>query len=526
MENKRTVLWRMASTGVLAALLGLAAAQQTAQFTGRIADSRGGRALAAAVIVSDAAGETIEIEGDHPHAQYLQKRWCYADGQFRLPSGVRGANIEIRRGLETLPLRQPIDAGASEQTFGLERWIEMRDGGYLSGDSHVHLLTPAQCHLQMRAEDVAVLNLLVGDFTNDTATFSGKLDAVSTPDHSVYVGQEFRDWQQGHLCLLGLRKLIEPIQPFGGIFQKTANRHLHLATAAREARAQGAVVNWAHFGNLPGTESPIDIALGLIDAVELITYDDPTGPPPHWEPWRMERPAGLPPLPLLPGLDLYYHYLNAGFRLPLAAGTDKMSEGIPVGSSRFYARVGKDQTYAAWLKALQAGNGFITNGPLVTFEADGQESGAAVEFHEPRTVTARATAQSIHPFTRLQIIVNGEAAATSAAPTRSAAGIYEAKIEARIDLDDSAWVAARVSEPSREGKLILPRDLTVFAHSNPVYFLRDGAKVRRQESIDHLMLYLRYSDRWFRTAARFETESTRQEAIQAAEQALEYYRSL
>jgi hypothetical protein len=526
MENKRTLQWRIASTGVLAVLLGLAAAQQAARFTGRIVDSRSGRALAAAVIVQNAAGETVEIEGEHPHAHYLQKRWCYADGQFVLPAGVRGATVEIRRGLEILPIRQPLDTASSEQTFRLDRWIEMRDRGFLSGDSHVHLLTPAQCHLQMRAEDVAVLNLLVGDFTNDIDTFSGKLDAVSSLDASVYVGQEFRDWQQGHLCLLGLRKLIEPIQPFGGIFQKTTNRHLHLAPAAREARAQGAVVNWAHFGNLPGTESPIDIALGLIDAVELITYDDPTGPPPHWEPWRMERPADLPPLPLLPGLELYYHYLNAGFRLPLAAGTDKMSEGIPVGSSRFYARVGNVQTYAAWLKALQAGNGFITNGPLLTFEADGRESGAVVEFHDSRTVTARATAQSIHPFTRLQIIVNGEAAATSTAPARNSKGIYEAKVEARIDLDHSVWVAARVSEPDREGKLILPRDLTVFAHSDPVYFLRDGAKVRRQESIDHLMLYLRYSDRWFRTAARFETESTRREAIQAAEQALEYYRSL
>lgn len=524
--QKRTILWRSASTCVLIGLLSLAAAQETARFVGRIVDGQSGQPLAAAIVLKNADGKTIEIDGEHPHTHYLEQRWCYADGQFSLAGDARDLSIEIRRGLETLPIRKAIDSGAAEQTFRLERWINMADRGYLSGDSHVHMLSTAQCHLQMRAEDLAVLNLLVGDFTNDIDSFSGRLDPVSTPGHSVYVGQEFRDWQQGHITLLRLRKLVEPLRPFGGIFNEKTYRHLHLAPAASEARAQGAVVTWAHFDNLPGTESPIDIALGLIDAVELITYDDPTGPPPHWEPWRMERPTGLPALPVLPGIELYYHYLNAGFRLPVAAGTDKMSEGIPVGSSRFYANVGKEQTFDAWLAGLKAGNGFITNGPLLTFEVEGRESGEVIDFHEPRTVTARATARSIHPFTRLQIVVNGEAAATNAAPTRDAAGIYEAKIETRIDLDRSAWVAARVSEPNREGKLILPRDLTVFAHSNPVYFLKDGAKVRVQESIDHLLLYMRYSGHWFRTAARFESEPKKQQAVQAAEQAMEFYRSL
>ena len=42
-------------------------------------------------------------------------------------------------------------------------------------------------------------------------------------------------------------------------------------------------------------------------------------------------------------MDLYYQYLNAGFHLPIGAGTDKMGEGIPVGSNRLYARYGRAQ---------------------------------------------------------------------------------------------------------------------------------------------------------------------------------------
>ena len=57
-----------------------------------------------------------------------------------------------------------------------------------------------------------------------------------------------------------------------------------MARILKEARGQSGVTTWAHFCNLPGAESPIDIALGFVDAVDLITYDDQTGLPSHWGP--------------------------------------------------------------------------------------------------------------------------------------------------------------------------------------------------------------------------------------------------
>ena len=36
----------------------------------------------------------------------------------------------------------------------------------------------------------------------------------------------------------------------------------------------------------------------------------------------------------------YYRYLNCGYRLPLVGGTDKMSNDVPIGLYRTYARVG------------------------------------------------------------------------------------------------------------------------------------------------------------------------------------------
>jgi len=540
-EKRRRIVLRSAGISVLIALIAHAMVESSTRFVGRIIDDKTGQPVAARIVVTDAKGQSVEIAGEHDHVQYLQKRWCYVDGGFEAPGSGQELKVEIRRGLETIPLLETVHSTAGEQTFRLRRWVNTRDEGYMNGDTHVHYLTQNQCHLEMRAEDLEVLNLLSSDFTKDRNKFTGELDAASTPGNWLWVGQEFRDWQQGHLNLLRLRRLIEPFQPFGGAFRGTSERHLLLIPAARETRAQGGTVTWAHFTDMPGAESPIAIAMGVIDALDMITSSDPLVVGTHWEPWGMtaailqrgqpnreplmEQPADLPRLPALPGVDLYYQYLNAGFRIPLASGTDKMGDDIPVGSSRVYVKVLGKHSYDAWLAGLKAGNGFITNGPILTFEADGHGSGEVVRFSRSKTVRASATARSILPFTRLQIIVNGEAVASSGEPTRDQRGVYEAKLEAQIPLEASSWVAARVAEPNRQGKTIMPSRMTVFAHANPIYFLKDGAKVRVQEAIDYLRLYLRYSERWFQTRAKFDPEA-KQQALDEVRWAIDYYSKL
>ena len=39
----------------------------------------------------------------------------------------------------------------------------------------------------------------------------------------------------------------------------------------------------------------------------------------------------------------------------MASGTDKMSDRIPVGSSRLYVRAGPERTFDAWIEGLKAG---------------------------------------------------------------------------------------------------------------------------------------------------------------------------
>ena len=220
---------------------------------------------------------------------------------------------------------------------------------------------------------------------------------------------------------------------------------------------------------------------------------------------------------------------NSGFRIPIAAGTDKMGENIPVGSNRLYSRFVGEQNYEGWLAGLKAGNGFVTNGPLLTFDVEGHTSGEVVQFSSSQRVRARATARSILPFGTLEIVLNGETAAIKPYPDRNRPGpdgLYTLEVEGTFDLSKSSWLAARVAEDPASKNRILPRGLTVFAHTNPVYFLREGAKVRELSSVHYLQKYLKGTVHWLNTGARFASPAEKEEALQLADEARRLYAGL
>ena len=167
----------------------------------------------------------------------------------------------------------------------------------------------------------------------------------------------------------------------------------------------------------------------------------------------------------------------------------------------------------------------MTNGPMLTFEVEGHTSGDVVRFDGSRKVKARATARSILPFASLEIIVNGETAAIQE-KDKQVDGVYRMEVETTLDLQRSSWVAARVAEEPGMHQRILPRGLTVFAHTNPLYYLRGGAKVREPGSIAYLQRYVKAATHWLNTGARFATTAEKAEALRLADEARRIYAEL
>jgi len=502
---------------------------------GRVIDDASGAPVAARISVNDTNGKFLEIEGKHEHVQQLNKRWCYLDGSFSVTLPSSGATIDIRRGLETRPLSEKIPAQTADQsvskTFRLRRWIDMRAKGYMCGDLHAHLPALANAAVQMRAEDLHALNLLIlgGLPLPNDGSFKGRLDDRSGPDCQIYLGQEVIDWHLGHLTMTGLKSLVPGYPAPGGTLEYwLSNPHLDILRAARAAREQKALVSWAHFENLPGAVSPVAVALGLLDAIELPTWSDPMQLPAHLTPWDN---SGMPLAEFTPmrGVDLYYQFLNAGFRLPLAAGTDKSGEDIPVGSNRIYVPTKGKVDYAEWLAGIRAGTGFSTNGPVLEFDVEGHVPGEAVPFEGTRKVKARVTARSILPFTTLEIVMNGRPVGHKLVLVQNnppVDGVYSMQIEATVNLSQSSWLAARAFANPDITPRLLPRESSVFSHTSPVYFLKDGRKVRDEASIVYLRKYVKGLLYWLATKPAFSREEDRVALERDAEQARRHYEGL
>ncbi len=507
------------------------AAGTTSRLQAKVVDDATGAPVAARVAVTDPDGKFVEIEGTHEHVQYLGKRWCYVDGSFALTIPASGAQIEIRRGLETLPLTATLSGG--EKTFRLKRWIDMRGKGYVNGDIHAHVPIPSVAYPQMRAEDLAAQVLLYLPYPESPMAvnkyFTGKMDAGSTPGCEIYVGHEIQDWQMGHLNMIGLTRLIEGYPRAGGTLEYWKSQpNWDLIRAMRAVRQQNGTVVWPHMSSVPGAQLPVGLALGLVDVIELITWNDPTQFPNHWSPW-LNSGMSQAEFPIMRGVDLYYQYLNAGFRAPIAAGTDKMNDDIPLGSNRVYAKVQGPPNYDSWLAAVKAGRAFVTNGPMLEFAADGATAGDVVEFKGTKRVKARVTARSILPFTTLDIVLNGAPVGhkTIAIPNNPPQnGLYSMEVEATVELTKSSWLAARVVDHPDLRNRILPRDVSVFAHTDPIYFLQDGRKVREEASVAYLRKYVQGLLHWLDTQPAFYNEADRRRARQSAEEALRFYEGL
>ncbi|HEX4412667.1 MAG TPA: hypothetical protein VH107_03495 [Lacipirellulaceae bacterium] len=106
---------------------------------------------------------------------------------------------------------------------------------------------------------------------------------------------------------------------------------------------------------------------------------------------------------------VYYHVLDCGFRLPPVAGSGSGANDNPVGTNRVYVHCGSEFSKEGWWEALQAGQVFVTNGPLLRPTVEGEPPGYV--FHtdasHPATFEIGLNLATRVPVEYLQIIKNG-----------------------------------------------------------------------------------------------------------------------
>ena len=404
----------------------------------------------------------IDVGGD---VRLGDLTYAYTDGSCQgwLPRGE--VVVEVARGFEYAPLRKVVTIvpGQRDLTVEIERWIDMGELGWFSGDTHVHFLSTQGSHLEQQCEDLRVVNLLQsqwGSLFTNTEDFAGAVSATDDGKYLTYVGQENRQHIFGHLTLLGLK---EPVMPWcsggppegeiGGSLEST------LADWADSAHSQGGTVIIPHFP-FPNGEPAVLVTTGRADAVESI---------------RWNRDAE----------EIYYSYLNCGYKLPLVGGTDKMSSEVPVGLYRTYAKVEGEFSYESWCSAVRAGRTFLSGGPILQLMVDGHDVGDTVQLSGSGTVQVAAWAESIFPLALLEIVVNGKVVA-SAGSTSAHQG--RLAIDEVIQITGHSWVAARCY--GEQGSHLDIWRRPIYAHTSPVYIAIGGEWVRRDETCPRYLLTL------------------------------------
>jgi hypothetical protein len=357
--------------------------------------------------------------------------------------------------------------------------------GWTSGDLHVHMnygghyrATPATLARQARAEGLNLVeNLIVNkeDRVPDLAYFTGRPDAVSTPDLMILHDQEFHTSWWGHLGVLGLTDHV--LLPDYSGYASTAVASLlpDNATVADLTHRQGGLAGYVHpFDTDPDPSDtttpltnglPVDVALGKVDYLEVVGFSD------H-----------------LATSKVWYRLLNCGFRIPAGAGTDAMTNFAslrgPLGTDRVYVESPLPMDRARWYSALKSGKSFATNGPLLQLSIAGVGIGGVLTLPPgSRRLPVRITLRSNVRVDHLELVGNGKVVASVAL----AGDRTRADTALTVETLESGWYVLRAySDRAIEPVL----DIYPFATTSPIYVTVGGKPVRSTVDAEYFIRWL------------------------------------
>ncbi|NUQ65078.1 MAG: CehA/McbA family metallohydrolase [Pirellulales bacterium] len=396
--------------------------------------------------------------------------YCNGTDTVAVPAGV--VRVEAWKGLEYRPASMTtlVSAGGTQRVeIVLERTASMVEHQYWSGDPHLHL------ERRDEQDDERILALLAAEdirfgvtlaYNEPAGPYAAFLEAMDSPQLrglgkrsiaqrdgcTVLSGQEYRSSQYGHLNLYLLDDLVAPGQSYN------ADEWPPFGDVAARARRAGGVAIHAHGGY--AREIYADVVHGAIDGVELLQFG-------------VYREIGL---------EDWYHMLSAGFRVP-ATGASDYPACRKLGDCMTYVWSEEAPGMESWLRGMARGRSFFTSGPLVLLEVDGKRPGSQINKSGagPHAVTARVRVRcEVAPVTHVQLVANGRVLRAMEVPRSVGQGQW-LEMDATIDLEKSAWIAARAYSLSSQGTP------DAESHTNPIYVYVNGRPPYEQSSLDRLV---------------------------------------
>jgi hypothetical protein len=393
-----------------------------------------------------------------------QRQAFYTNGSYEAQVPAGAYELVATRGPEYRTFKSTVDVKpgrTNRMSITLQRYIDQPSRGWYSGDTHLHLMRDQTQDLavwgEVSAEDVHVGNLL--EMGNIVTTYFrqpawGKAGRFLRDGHLIASGQEDpRTTERGHTIHHNLQKPIHlPAEDFFSYHKVFEASH-----------SQGGVSGYAHMGqSFNGRRGlALDVPYQLVDFIEVLQGG------------RL-------------GVDNWYPYLNLGFKVSPAAGSDYPYFGPSVpGAERYYVQLDRPFDPDAWYASFKAGHVFVTNGPMLELTINGQGMGQEIRVPKGARLQIAASARlnpDIDALGRLDLIAQGDVV-----ETERANGSDKIDLRKELTADHSMWIAVRATgarEVAGQGPI---QELGAIAHSAPIYVVVDGQPFWKTEAVPDLV---------------------------------------
>ncbi len=433
--------------------------------------------------------------------------WYVLSGASEVMLPKKPLRLEAFSGLETEMATLEVDLSRRDRaslTLPLESFSQIKEKKWFGGNTHLHLFKLDREEADRYLREIPAADRLDVLFTSFLIRPSEDADYITnrypigdlTQFHSTGVlvnqGEEHRHnltpWSggYGHVMLLNIKNLIRPVSIGPGI-TGTGTDGIPLQQGIDEAHRQGGTAIWCH--NDFGLERVVNFVLGKVDAQNIfdgLSLEDY----PQFE-------------------DTFYHYLNAGLKVPFSTGTDWFLFDL----ARAYTRVAEPLGIASWLEALKQGRSFITNGPLFHFLVEDQSIGDTVSLRSPGEVGIEGRVSGRVDFGHLELIHNGRV--VDRIPSRRTEEHYSAELKKMFRVEEPGWLALRVS-----GQADSEYGLPIFGHTSAIYLEVEGKSIRQPAAVDHLRREIQEARTTVADEALFATPEERKRVLDIYDQGL------
>lgn len=472
---------------------------------------------------------------------YHRDRSFSCDGEFSITVPDGPVVVHVERGKEYLAVDHEVRVAAGpaqQETIILRRWLDMPGEGWFSGDLHVHLGVdnPQVLRQLALADDVHLTPVFTYWLRGTEPGWQSQWpdwgsDGVEPIDANHLITRsnieiERIDGKAAQGATVGASFLYQLVRPvttshFGEHFPTDAA----LCLAARGHSPQVVIdtdkPSWA--------ETVVGAALGVYDTVQVCHnhyHRDQTIPGSH----GMIGPLTATESNALEGdglfhrtNDLYYRFLNCGFRLGVSGGSAIGVMPVPMGYNRVYAQVEGPLSPQAFWRAVQQGRTFATSGPLLTMTVEGQPLGSVLHRTraEAKPLNVQLRLRSAERLESLQLVQDGSVVQELDLSGRSlSTGQTLHVLETwQVTPERSGWVAGRALFRASDGRLRQ-------AHTSPIYVIIDEKPIGRAADAEYMLSWLDRLEEVAEDERRFKTPLDRARLLEVYRRARKVYEGI